>query len=91
LNLTEEQMIERIRSAIPLGRWGEASDIANAVAFLCSTEAAWITGEVLRVSGGSKASRRRRPSAPEYVRRAEPDRFLRRDRRRLRCRLARGS
>src|SRR5947208_11399217 len=52
LNLTEEQMIERIRSAIPLGRWGEASDIANAVAFLCSKEAAWITGEVLRVSGG---------------------------------------
>jgi 3-oxoacyl-[acyl-carrier protein] reductase len=52
LNLSEEQMIERIRSAIPLGRWGEASDIADAVAFLCSNEAAWITGEVLRVSGG---------------------------------------
>jgi NAD(P)-dependent dehydrogenase (short-subunit alcohol dehydrogenase family) len=52
LNLTEEQMIERVRSAIPLGRWGEAGDIANAVAFLCSPQAAWITGEVLRVSGG---------------------------------------
>jgi len=52
LNLSEEQMIERIRSAIPLGRWGEATDIANAVAFLCGKEAAWITGEVLRVSGG---------------------------------------
>jgi 3-oxoacyl-[acyl-carrier protein] reductase len=52
LNLSEEQMVERIRGAIPLGRWGEASDIASAVAFLCSPEAAWITGEVLRVSGG---------------------------------------
>ncbi len=52
LNLNEEQMIERIRASIPLGRWGEATDIANAVAFLCSKEAAWITGEVLRVSGG---------------------------------------
>jgi len=52
LNLGEEQMVERIRAAIPLGRWGEATDIANAVAFLCSPEAAWITGEVLRVSGG---------------------------------------
>src|SRR5262249_27331811 len=52
LNLTQEQMIERIRTAIPLGRWGEASDIAGAVVFLCSKEAAWITGEVLRVSGG---------------------------------------
>lgn len=52
LNLTEEQMIERIRGSIPLGRWGEASDIAAGVAFLCSPEASWITGEVLRVSGG---------------------------------------
>jgi NAD(P)-dependent dehydrogenase (short-subunit alcohol dehydrogenase family) len=52
LNLSEEQMIERIRASIPLGRWGEAADIANAVAFLCSKEAAWITGEVVRVSGG---------------------------------------
>ena len=52
LNLTEEQMIERVRGSIPLGRWGEAADIANAVAFLCSPESGWITGEVLRVSGG---------------------------------------
>jgi NAD(P)-dependent dehydrogenase (short-subunit alcohol dehydrogenase family) len=52
LKLSEEQMIERIRNAIPLGRWGEAKDIANAVAFLCSPQSAWITGEILRVSGG---------------------------------------
>ncbi len=52
LNLTEDQMIERIRSAIPLGRWGEPADIARSVAFLCSPAASWITGEVLRVSGG---------------------------------------
>ncbi len=52
LNITEEEMIERIRNAIPLGRWGEPFDIARGVAFLCSPAAAWITGEVLRVSGG---------------------------------------
>ena len=52
LDLTEEEMIERIRAAIPLGRWGEAVDIARSVAFLCSPAASWITGEVLRVSGG---------------------------------------
>ncbi len=52
LGITEEQMIERVRGSIPLGRWGEAEDIANGVAFLCSPQAAWITGEVLRVSGG---------------------------------------
>ena len=52
LNITEDEMIERIRAAIPLGRWGEPVDIAQAVAFLCSPQASWITGEVLRVSGG---------------------------------------
>ena len=52
LEMTEEQMIEKIRSAIPLGRWGQPTDIADAVAFLCSPQASWITGEILRVSGG---------------------------------------
>ena len=52
LNITEDEMIERIRNAIPLGRWGEPVDIAHGVAFLCSPAASWITGEILRVSGG---------------------------------------
>ena len=52
LNITEDEMIERIRTAIPLGRWGEPTDIARVVTFLCSPQASWITGEVLRVSGG---------------------------------------
>ncbi|MDE0299903.1 MAG: SDR family NAD(P)-dependent oxidoreductase [Candidatus Poribacteria bacterium] len=52
LDITEDEMIERIRAAIPLGRWGEPIDIAQAVAFLSSPQASWITGEVLRVSGG---------------------------------------
>lgn len=52
LGISEEQMIERVRSSIPLSRWGEPADIAAAVAFLCSPAAGWITGEVLRVSGG---------------------------------------
>ncbi|MXZ74714.1 MAG: SDR family oxidoreductase [Gemmatimonadetes bacterium] len=55
LGLSEEELIERIRSAIPLGRWGEPEDIANGVAFLCSPAAGWITGEVLRVSGGMES------------------------------------
>ncbi len=52
LNISLEEMIERIRKAVPLGRWGEPEDIADSVAFLCSPAASWITGEVLRVSGG---------------------------------------
>jgi len=37
---------------IPLGRFGEASEVAQAVAFLLSDGATYITGEVLKVNGG---------------------------------------
>ena len=36
----------------PLGRFGEPGDVAGAVRFLCSDEAAFITGDVLLVDGG---------------------------------------
>jgi len=36
----------------PLGRIGQSTDIAPAVAFLASDEASWITGETIKVSGG---------------------------------------
>ena len=37
---------------IPLGKFGEPEDIANAVAFLASDNAGYITGQVLNVDGG---------------------------------------
>jgi 3-oxoacyl-[acyl-carrier protein] reductase len=47
---------EELRAALltltPLGRLGEPEDVARAVRFLCSDEAAYVTGEVLRVDGG---------------------------------------
>jgi NAD(P)-dependent dehydrogenase (short-subunit alcohol dehydrogenase family) len=52
LGITESQMIERVRAAIPLGRWGEPADIAQAVVYLCSDQSAWVTGQVLPVTGG---------------------------------------
>lgn len=52
LQLSRDEMIERIRKSIPLGRWGEPEDIASMVTFLASPAAGWITGEVIRVSGG---------------------------------------
>jgi len=49
--LNESQQ-KAILDQIPLGRMGEAKDIANAVAFLASEEASYITGTVLHVNGG---------------------------------------
>jgi NAD(P)-dependent dehydrogenase (short-subunit alcohol dehydrogenase family) len=40
---------------IPFGRMGEPHEIARAVFFLCSADAEWITGENLRVDGGTMA------------------------------------
>jgi 3-oxoacyl-[acyl-carrier protein] reductase len=37
---------------IPLRRLGTPADVAAAVAFLCSDDAAWVTGQVLGVNGG---------------------------------------
>ena len=41
-----------ILAAIPLGRWGQPSDIAQVVAFLASDAAASVTGQTLAVDGG---------------------------------------
>ncbi len=46
------QAKEALSSQIPLGRLGEPSDVAAAVAFLASDDAAYVTGHVLNVSGG---------------------------------------
>ena len=42
----------QIVAATPLGRFGTTEEVANAVAFLASNEAAYITGQVLAVDGG---------------------------------------
>jgi 3-oxoacyl-[acyl-carrier protein] reductase len=49
--LTEEQK-QAITAQIPLGRQGTDADVANAVLFLASVEAGYITGHVLDVNGG---------------------------------------
>jgi 3-oxoacyl-[acyl-carrier protein] reductase len=49
--LAEEQRTA-LNAQIPLGRLGQAAEIAAAAAFLCSADAAYITGETLHVNGG---------------------------------------
>jgi 3-oxoacyl-[acyl-carrier protein] reductase len=51
-HVLNEQQRGLILQNTPLGRLGEPEDVAGAVRFLCSDEAAFITGEVLLVDGG---------------------------------------
>ena len=46
--------MDNMRKRIPLGRVGLPEDTANAVAFLCSQDAQYITGESMNVSGGEE-------------------------------------
>ncbi|MGW5616451.1 SDR family NAD(P)-dependent oxidoreductase [Streptomyces sp. NPDC003877] len=50
-----DEDLRAVRGLYPLGRVGEPEDIAAAVAFLASSDAAWITGTTLVVDGGLTA------------------------------------
>ncbi|AJE97330.1 2-hydroxycyclohexanecarboxyl-CoA dehydrogenase [Pandoraea apista] len=47
-----EKLVEAFTKAIPLGRIGQADDLPGAIAFFASDDAAFVTGQVLSVSGG---------------------------------------
>jgi 3-oxoacyl-[acyl-carrier protein] reductase len=47
-----QPLLDEITNRTPLGRFGTVEEIANAVAFLASDEAAYITGQILAVDGG---------------------------------------
>jgi 3-oxoacyl-[acyl-carrier protein] reductase len=47
-----EETIGQLASMSAMGRIGEPEDVARVVAFLCSDEAAWITGQIIGVNGG---------------------------------------
>ena len=49
--LSEEQ-ITRLQASVPIGRLGEAEDVAAAVVYLASLEASYVTGATLNVNGG---------------------------------------
>jgi 2-hydroxycyclohexanecarboxyl-CoA dehydrogenase len=46
------KIMQAVGRSIPLGRFGKPEDVASAVAYFVSDEAAYVTGQVLSVSGG---------------------------------------
>lgn len=47
-----EKVVDMMGEKVPLKRWGQPEDVANAYTFLASDEASYITGAVLNVDGG---------------------------------------
>jgi len=53
---TEEEIANAMKASVPANRFGQANEVANAVAFLCSPAASYISGINLPVDGGRTAS-----------------------------------
>jgi 3-oxoacyl-[acyl-carrier protein] reductase len=51
-DMTADLKEDELRTLIPMQRFGEAAEVAEAVAFLASSKASYITGAVLSVNGG---------------------------------------
>lgn len=51
-----QQIIDAYHDAIPLNRYGSEREIAEAIVFLCSDRASYITGQVLAADGGFEAT-----------------------------------
>jgi 3-oxoacyl-[acyl-carrier protein] reductase len=51
-SVLSDELKEKMRTMVPLGRTGTDLEVAHAVKFLASEEASYITGEVLKVNGG---------------------------------------
>ena len=50
--LAERNALDRLLADIPVGRFGSADDVAAAIAFLCSDDSAYTTGDAIYVTGG---------------------------------------
>jgi NAD(P)-dependent dehydrogenase (short-subunit alcohol dehydrogenase family) len=48
----EPQRVDRVKAAVPMGRGGQAEEVAHAILWLLSDEASYVTGACLDVTGG---------------------------------------
>lgn len=53
IRLTNPDLIEKVYSIIPMGRGARESEVASMVAYLCTDDAAFVTGQVISVNGGT--------------------------------------
>ena len=51
-----QDIIDAYHDAIPLNRYGSEQEIANVIAFLCSNEASYVTGQLISVDGGFEST-----------------------------------
>ena len=49
---TARELVESWKAGIPMGRLGEASEVATVIKFLASPDASYLTGEVIQINGG---------------------------------------
>ena len=49
-----EQFMEAVSAQVPLRRVGQPEDVAGTIAFLCSEEASYVSGQVIYVAGGPR-------------------------------------
>src|SRR3954467_10057764 len=49
-----EQFMEGVAAQVPLGRGGQPEDVAGTIAFLCSEDASYVSGQVIYVAGGPR-------------------------------------
>ncbi|REN09448.1 SDR family NAD(P)-dependent oxidoreductase, partial [Mycobacterium tuberculosis] len=53
LNTKDPALVDRFVSIIPMGRAAEMAEVASMVSYVASTEASFVTGQVISVNGGS--------------------------------------
>jgi NAD(P)-dependent dehydrogenase (short-subunit alcohol dehydrogenase family) len=51
-----QEIIDAYHDAIPLNRYGSETEIAEAIVFLCSDKASYVTGQTLAVDGGFQST-----------------------------------